>query len=362
MMRLRDWSALPLRLIVGYGFMAHGYAKLARGPEHFIGILDAIGLPLPAVLASATIVVEVVGGLAVLLGAFVLILVGVIAVQVQLETKLNEEIAQRRLETQRRQALEQALAGPLAAGRITLVDGRIGIRGSVLFALNSDQLQPEGRDVLRTLAPPLATYLRARNEALMVSGFTDDRHGVTLTLPAELAIEGSVVELVDPEGLPLAQVTVERTYAAGAGSPGVVGPVRVLQHHEYGAFRRLYLSPADVRALGDVVTVPVAGPLTETDLARLQDVDRPLVLLALAGAGTPSYDGRPLSAVGLIRATLAAAELLPDARVVAVPLASRGDADADHVFGERIVAAYSPGDVVGVSSEGELPETYPYAV
>jgi flagellar motor protein MotB len=113
--------------------------------------------------------------MSVLLGAFVLILVGVIAVQVQLETKLNEEIAQRRLETQRRQALEQALAGPLAAGRITLVDGRIGIRGSVLFALNSDQLQPEGRDVLRTLAPPLATYLRARNEALMVSGFTDDR-------------------------------------------------------------------------------------------------------------------------------------------------------------------------------------------
>lgn len=113
--------------------------------------------------------------MSVLLGAFVLILVGVIAVQVQLETKLNEEIAQRRLETQRRQALEQALAGPLAAGRITLVDGRIGIRGSVLFALNSDQLQPEGRDVLKTLAPPLATYLRARNEALMVSGFTDDR-------------------------------------------------------------------------------------------------------------------------------------------------------------------------------------------
>lgn len=71
MMRLRDWSALPLRLIVGYGFMAHGYAKLARGPEHFIGILDAIGLPLPAVLGWATIVVEVVGGMAVLLGAFV---------------------------------------------------------------------------------------------------------------------------------------------------------------------------------------------------------------------------------------------------------------------------------------------------
>lgn len=70
-MRLQGWFALPLRLIVGYGFVAHGYAKLARGPEHFIGILDAIGLPAPALLGWATIVVEIVGGLAVLLGAFI---------------------------------------------------------------------------------------------------------------------------------------------------------------------------------------------------------------------------------------------------------------------------------------------------
>ena len=113
--------------------------------------------------------------MAVLLGVFVLILVGVIAVQLQLEMKLDEEIAQRKIETQRRETLEQALAGPLAAGRITLVDGRIGIRGNVLFALNSDQLQPEGREVLKSLAGPLTEYLRARDEALMVSGFTDNR-------------------------------------------------------------------------------------------------------------------------------------------------------------------------------------------
>lgn len=70
-MRFREWSALPLRVIVGYGFMAHGYAKLSRGPQHFIGILDAIGVPAPVLLGWATIVVELVGGLAVLLGAFV---------------------------------------------------------------------------------------------------------------------------------------------------------------------------------------------------------------------------------------------------------------------------------------------------
>lgn len=68
---LAHWSALPLRLIVGYGFAAHGYAKLARGPDAFIDILHAIGVPLPAVMGWATIVIEVVGGLAVLLGAFV---------------------------------------------------------------------------------------------------------------------------------------------------------------------------------------------------------------------------------------------------------------------------------------------------
>ena len=113
--------------------------------------------------------------MSVLLGAFVLILVGVIGVQLQLELRLDEEVAQRRLEVQRRQALEQALAAPLAAGRITLIDGRIGIRGSVLFALNSDQLQPEGRQLLKGLARPLSESLGARDEVLMVSGFTDDR-------------------------------------------------------------------------------------------------------------------------------------------------------------------------------------------
>jgi putative oxidoreductase len=65
------WSALPLRLIVGFGFFMHGYAKLARGPESFTGILAALEMPAPELLAWATIVVEIVGGLAVALGFFV---------------------------------------------------------------------------------------------------------------------------------------------------------------------------------------------------------------------------------------------------------------------------------------------------
>jgi uncharacterized membrane protein YphA (DoxX/SURF4 family) len=39
------WSPLPLRLMVGYGFMEHGFAKLTRGPEAFASILQANGVP-----------------------------------------------------------------------------------------------------------------------------------------------------------------------------------------------------------------------------------------------------------------------------------------------------------------------------
>ncbi len=113
--------------------------------------------------------------MSVLLGAFVLILVGVIGVQLELSARLEDEVKQRQAETQRRETLEKALAGPLAAGRVTLANGRIGISGNVLFALNSDQLQPEGREVLKSLAAPLSAYLGARDEILMVSGFTDDQ-------------------------------------------------------------------------------------------------------------------------------------------------------------------------------------------
>jgi len=110
-----------------------------------------------------------------LLGAFVLILLCALGAQLELATKLDQAVRQHQAEEQRRQALEQALAAPLAAGRVTLDHGRIGISGSVLFAFNSAELQPEGRQLLKSLAGPLATYLKARDEILMVSGFTDDR-------------------------------------------------------------------------------------------------------------------------------------------------------------------------------------------
>lgn len=109
-----------------------------------------------------------------LLGAFVLMLVCVLGAQMELAGQLEAEIQKRQAEEQRRQTLEQALAGPLASGRVTLSNGRIGISGNVLFSLSSDQLQPEGQQLLKSLAAPLAAYLGASGEMLMVSGFTDN--------------------------------------------------------------------------------------------------------------------------------------------------------------------------------------------
>jgi flagellar motor protein MotB len=110
-----------------------------------------------------------------LLGAFVLLLVGVMAAQLDMASKLEDAVQKRQVEEQKRLSLEQALAIPLASGRITLNNGRIGISGKLLFELNSDQLGPEGRQLLKSLVVPLRSYLKSRDEMLMVSGFTDDK-------------------------------------------------------------------------------------------------------------------------------------------------------------------------------------------
>jgi putative oxidoreductase len=68
---IAGWWAVPLRVIVGYGFIAHGLAKLSRGPSGFSNTLNALGVPAPDVMAWATILVELIGGFAVLIGAFV---------------------------------------------------------------------------------------------------------------------------------------------------------------------------------------------------------------------------------------------------------------------------------------------------
>jgi putative oxidoreductase len=64
------WVLLPLRLVVGFGFIAHGMVKWSRGPENFGKLLHQIGAPLPTATAWIVTLLEVFGGLAILVGAF----------------------------------------------------------------------------------------------------------------------------------------------------------------------------------------------------------------------------------------------------------------------------------------------------
>jgi len=174
---------------------------------------------------------------------------------------------------------------------------------------------------------------------LLVSGalgdltaFNQPGSPVTLTLPEPVAAQArsvGAVELVDPEGLPLAQVS----WPGGAVDP--------LTHAQYGPFRELMLAPAAYRErYAGRIVVPVSDPLTVAQLEELAGLGA-LALLALVGTGTPS-----LSPVALVRATRAAARLLPDAVVVTVPLAAHGDPEADHALGVRVVETFAAGDPV----------------
>ena len=191
-------------------------------------------------------------------------------------------------------------------------------------------------------------------ELLLIGAFAGTDHdALSLAVPpgvAEAAEQAGALQLVDPEGLPLA--TVEPAVV----QDGVVtGPLTKGAIPAYGPFRRLHLTPDQVREqFPDAVSVPVAAPLTEDDLESIEDQrdGRPVVLLALCGQGTP----HEVSSVGLLRASLKAAELLGDTTVVAVPLASRGDAQLDHALGQQVVANYAPGQVLAVTGHGNLPD------
>lgn len=191
-----------------------------------------------------------------LVGIFVLLLVWFMGYQLELTQTLKQEVAKRQVEEQlriaeeqrriaeelRRKALETALAGPLATGRVTLRDGRIGISGSVLFALNSDRLEPEGKQLLRTLAGPLRTYLQGRDELLMVSGFTDDlpiqkgnsHYADNWELSAQRAL--TVTRALIEEGMPPSMVFAA---AFGAQQPAVPN----LDDQSRSRNRRVELAP-----------------------------------------------------------------------------------------------------------------------
>ncbi|WP_460812539.1 adenylyl-sulfate kinase [Nocardioides salsibiostraticola] len=169
--------------------------------------------------------------------------------------------------------------------------------------------------------------------------FNEPDSVITLTLPEDLE-SASEIELVDPEGLPLALWHDD----------GQLTPLSAASH---GPFRRLHLSPAQVREqYAGRTFIPVTDALTDTQLDQVLAVDGPIAFLALMGAGTPA-----LSPVALLRATSEVAHHL-GAAVVAVPLASHGEAETDHDLGVQVVNTYAHTDpVVALTDGGEiLPE------
>lgn len=193
-----------------------------------------------------------------LLGAFALILVCVLALQLELSQKLETETRRRAEEARRLASLEQLLAGPLAAGRVTLRDGRIGISGSLLFAFNSAELEPEGQQLIRSLAGPLGTYLRERQQVLMVSGFTDNRQvrgGATRfednwELSAQRAL--TVTRALIDAGLPAADV-----FAAAFGAQQAVASNQTAEGRAQNRRVEMAPMPRPVRAAQPATAAPV---------------------------------------------------------------------------------------------------------
>ncbi len=179
--------------------------------------------------------------MACLFGLFVLLFVAQVTMQFGLTQDLVAEQAAHRATEDRLQSLERLLAGPLASGLVTVTDGRIGIRGAVLFDRSSSQLSAEGRALLADLAPPLRQYLRERGLSLMVAGFTDDlpmtnplNHVDNWELSAQRAL--TVTRALVTYGVPS-----EWLLAAGFGSNHPVAPNDTEEHRARN--RRVEITP-----------------------------------------------------------------------------------------------------------------------
>ena len=165
--------------------------------------------------------------------------------------------------------------------------------------------------------------------------------------PAAPSSPGQEVELVDPEGLPLARLSPRRRGRAAHPRPArPVPPAPPDAGPGPRAARRRHVRPGRRRA----------RPRTSSSASA--SLGHPVVLLALTGPGTPE-----LSPVALLRASLAAAAHgCPDAAVVAVPLASHGDPEVDHDLGVQVVGGVRrprPGARPWATATATTPTTSP---
>jgi sulfate adenylyltransferase len=179
---------------------------------------------------------------------------------------------------------------------------------------------------------------------------------VTLTVPRDVADEAKAaggLRLTDPEGAPLALLSFGAAYETKDDRVGLVGEVEPLAHTEFGPFRRYRRTPADVRAQHPhAFAVPLRDVMTKSDVERVNvyasKTGRTPLLLVATGPGGPLT----LSGPGLVRATLAAAEEIPGAEVVAVAVSDRADATQTAAFGIRVGLAFAD-EIVTVWHDGE---------
>jgi len=160
-----------------------------------------------------------------LLGIFVLLFVWSTVLQIEVEAKLKSEQEARQAEAKRLEVLEQALAKPVAEGRITLSGGRIAMQGSVLFKLGSAELSSEGHAIIQDIVEPLGAYSKQGDVSVMVSGFTDDQPLLGITSPFqdnwELSTERA---LTVTRALVAAGFPNNKVFAAGFGEYKPVAP------------------------------------------------------------------------------------------------------------------------------------------
>jgi sulfate adenylyltransferase len=192
---------------------------------------------------------------------------------------------------------------------------------------------------------------------------------VTLEIPAALGamIDPSdpahrTVILTDPEGAPIATLDVaEVGSATTVGFIGVGGPVHAFGDGHHGAFPRLRRTPEQVLAAlpaGRVLAVIADRPLHRPQLAQISHAARaisaggvgvssPAHVLVLIPIAEPGPDGLP--AETLVRSILAAADRLPSAEIVAVPLSNHHNEVRDALLRARVAANYGATHVLSTS-------------
>ncbi len=209
---------------------------------------------------------------------------------------------------------------------------------------------------------PLTGFLnRADVDSLTTTGRLTDGTSwpvpVTLAVTAEVAARaaghpGAAVVLTDPEGAPLAVVEITEQTEIGSGWVRVAGPVRPYGDGRHGSYQRLRARPDEIRAMlpeGRVLAVIADHPLHRPQLAQIAHAARAihahvLVLIPVAG---PNSDGLPPE--HLVRSIFAAADRLPPATLVAVPISEHGDEIRDALLRARIAANYGATHMLSTS-------------